>query len=48
MDSIVPHLNGWAEVTFQPWNLPTFLLSMHPDLCHLFLRIADHHSKPTW
>jgi hypothetical protein len=48
MDSIVPHLNGLAKVTFRPYNLPTLLLGMYSDFCHLLVQLNDHRAEPTW
>ncbi len=46
MDAVTPHLDGWAEVQLWPQYLPTVLLSMHPYLCHLFVQLDYHCTKP--
>ncbi len=48
MDAVVPHLDGRAEVRFWPQYLLTVLLNVHPYLCHLFVQLDYHRTKPSW
>ncbi len=47
MDVVIPHLDGRAEVQLWPQYLPTFLLGVHPYLCHLFVQLDYHRAKPS-